>query len=59
MRQLELALDQERRGTTGVSLDQATMEKLETRMAMMMVAILRASRRGDCDDTGTRNNEDQ
>lgn len=59
MRQLELALDLERRRTDRISLNQATMEKLVTRMAMMMVAILRAKKGGDGDGTGTRDNEDQ
>ena len=59
MRQLELALDPERRRTDRISLNQATMEKLVTRMAMMMIAILRATKGGDADGTGTRDNEDQ
>ena len=59
MRQLELALDQERKGTTGVLLNQATIKKLETGMAMMMVAVLRAMKGGDGDGTSTHDNEDQ
>ena len=56
MSQLELALDPERRRTDRISLNQATMEQLVTRMAMMMVAILRTTKGGDGDGTGTRDN---